>query len=484
MTQPAYLDGVLQVEPKGIEHVRDAERHGQPRSVFTLWVGANVEMATLVTGTLGVVLYGLSFWQAALAFVVGTVLGAALLGVLSLSGPRHGVPQLVNSRRSFGFFGNFAPGVLNIVAGIGWYAVNSVLGAFALSYLLHVPYALATVVMVAVQALIAVYGHNMIHSLERYLSIVLVLVFLAVTVFTLGHMNAGLAYNTKAPLAFGGVSGGFLATVGTAFAYMAGWMAFASDYTRYLPRTTRPSRVFGAAVGGNLLGVLWPGLLGVALASMAPTVVGNGTATVTGPVSMVTNLLPHFLAIILLGAVVIGTVTANVLNIYSAALSALVVNLPIRRWGAAVGIGVLGGLLTLLGKENFAGNLQNFLFLLAYWVAPWAGIVAVDALFLGRNEGTSAIFYDRSRRFGWGLLAWVIGIVAAIPFFNQTFYQGAFASSHPQWGDISYWVSLLVATGLYAIFYSVTARRAAVSEESNREAVLTPRVGIGVDGEA
>src|SRR5579875_3679262 len=76
----AYRDGVLTVEPKGTEPVSESERHGHTFSVFTLWLGANVEMATVVTGTLGIVLFGLSFWQAVLAYAVGTLLGAVALG--------------------------------------------------------------------------------------------------------------------------------------------------------------------------------------------------------------------------------------------------------------------------------------------------------------------------------------------------------------------------------------------------------------------
>lgn len=447
MAQAAYKDEVLQVERKGIEHIADAERHGRPASVFTLWLGANVEMATVVTGTLGVVLYGLNFWQASLAFVIGTVLGASVLALLSTFGPRLGVPQLVMSRRAFGFFGNFGPGILNIVAGIGWFAVNSVLGAFALAHLLGAPYWLGTVLMVVMQGVVAVYGYNLIHSIERYLSILLVLIFLAVSVYVVGHMKTGIAFDPKAPLAFGGVTGGFVATVGIAFAYMAGWMAFASDYTRYLPQSTPGGRVFGAAFLGNVIGGVWPGLLGVALASMAPAVVGAGTATVAGPVAMVTQILPGTLATILLLGVVVGTLTANVLNIYSAALSSLVVTLPLRRWMAAVGIGILGGLLTLLGKDNFAGNLQNFLFLLAYWITPWAAIVAIDELVFARRQGDAgAVFYDRSRTFGLGVVAWLVGILASVPFFDQAYYTGPFASAHPHWGDVSYWVSLVVAS--------------------------------------
>ena len=58
-----YRDRVLDVEPHGIEPVKDAERHGRPFNAFTLWFGANVEFATLITGALMVTLFGMSFWQ-------------------------------------------------------------------------------------------------------------------------------------------------------------------------------------------------------------------------------------------------------------------------------------------------------------------------------------------------------------------------------------------------------------------------------------
>jgi NCS1 family nucleobase:cation symporter-1 len=466
VAEPAYRDEVLQVEPKGIEHVAAEERHGRPLSVFTLWVGANVEMATLVTGTLGVVVFGLSFWQAAVAFFLGTVLGAALLGLQSTFGPRLGAPQLVVSRRAFGFYGNFVPAGLNIVAGIGWYAVNSVLGAFAVAYLLGIPYAVATALLVVVQGLVAVYGHNLIHAMERYLAIFLVLVFAAMSAYVAAHMRTDLAATARGA----SLTGGFLATVGVAFAYMAGWMAFASDYTRYLPAATPPGRVFAAAFLGNLVGAGWPGLLGVALASMAPKLVGNGTSTLTGPIGMVAQLLPHALGIVVLAAVAVGTLTANVLNIYSAALSALVVNLPLRRWVAALAIGLLGGLLTLLGRANFASNLEGFLFVLAYWITPWAAVVALDQLvYAPRGDAHAQRLYDRRRRYGWGLAAWAAGVAASVPFFDQPFFTGPFAKNHPGWGDVSYWVSLVVAVLVYAALHGLVRARGEEAEAAAGE---------------
>ncbi len=205
---------------------------------------------------------------------------------------------------------------------------------------------------------------------------------------------------------------------------------------------------------------------------MAPKLVGNGTSTLTGPIGMVADpaLLPHALAVLLLVAVAVGTLTANVLNIYSAALSSLVVNLPVKRWIAAVGIGLLGGLLTLLGRANFATNLESFLFVLAYWISPWAAIVAVDQLFIApRTDALGQRLYDRSRRVGLGLVAWVVGVLAAVPFFDQVFYTGPFAKAHPGWGDVSYWVGLVVATLVYLGLCRAFGDRPAAAAASQAE---------------
>jgi nucleobase:cation symporter-1, NCS1 family len=54
--------------------------------------------------------------------------------LLSQQGPIYEVPKMVLSRLGFGYWGNVLPAGLNAVtAGVGWFAVNSVSGAFALN---------------------------------------------------------------------------------------------------------------------------------------------------------------------------------------------------------------------------------------------------------------------------------------------------------------------------------------------------------------
>src|SRR5579871_6102425 len=174
----SYGSKLIAVEPGGAEFIPLSERHGRPLQLFWTWTSPNMEFATVFVGLLGILL-GLSFWATFLAVVIGTLLGSITQGILSTSGPRYGVPQMVLSRRGFGYWGNALPAGLNaVVAGIGWFAVNSVSGALALSTLTGMSDVLALVIVVAAQVLIAFMGHNLVHVFERFAFPLLALAFL------------------------------------------------------------------------------------------------------------------------------------------------------------------------------------------------------------------------------------------------------------------------------------------------------------------
>src|SRR3954447_13461780 len=165
-----YGDKVLAVEPGGGELIPLDERHGSPVQLVWTWTSPNMEFATIGVGILGPLYFGLSFWQSFLAIVLGRALGPASQGVLSTWGPGHGLAQMVISRSAFGFLGNILPAGINaLVAGIGWFAVNSVSGALALHALASgIPKPLCLIIVVAAQMLIAFFGHNLVQAFERY----------------------------------------------------------------------------------------------------------------------------------------------------------------------------------------------------------------------------------------------------------------------------------------------------------------------------
>ena len=185
-----YGERVIAVEPGGAEFIALHERHGRPLQLFWTWTSPNLEFATVFVGVLAVAAFGLSFTQAALAIVLGSAAGAITQGVLSARGPSHGVPQMVLSRLGFGYWGNILPAGLNsVTAGIGWFAVNSVSGTFALNTLTHLPKPLCLVIIVALQIVVAFFGHNLVHAFERYAFPVLAVIFLITTVVILTKVH-------------------------------------------------------------------------------------------------------------------------------------------------------------------------------------------------------------------------------------------------------------------------------------------------------
>lgn len=445
-----YGEEVLHVEPHGVDPISPDERHGQPRSLFTLWFSANLEFATLTSGVLSVGVFGLSFWQAVLSILIGTVVGAAFLGLLSTFGYRWGIPQLVQSRAAFGFFGNFIPAIFNFFAGVGWYAVNTVLGVFALQWLLPIGFLPNLLILIVVQAVVSIYGHNLIHWVEKVSALFLAVIFILVSFYAFSHIQFAMAANPKAP-AFSGVIGSFILSVGVALSYIMGWMTYSSDYSRYLPKATPFARTFNASFWGTVIPCVWLEVLGAGLATVR---------TITVPTNLVAGILPHTLAVFAMIAIVLGTLTANVLNIYSGSLSLLTMDVKLvrrvapKRWVAALIIGLLGGILSYFGASGYYENYTNFLLVLSYWVSPWLAVVMTDYLLFRRKREGLADFYTGSGQVKAGLWAFAIGFLASTPFFNQQLYTGFIAHQFPQIGDISYYVSFAVA----ALAYFVLAR--------------------------
>ena len=426
-----YKEQVLVVEPTGIEPVADVSRHGRARGLFGVWFSANAEIATWMIGVFIAALFGADLRSAVFGIVVGNVLGFAILGVLATFGPRYGVPQMLASRLAFGRRGNSAPAALSFLAGIGWFAINTIFGAYALQTLVHIGYGLALAIMLVLQIALAVYGYNLIGAFERASAVLLAAGFILLGAVTLPHASWAPSH---APLQ------GFMFAAALAFAYAMGWVPCASDYSRYLPRSTNPRAVW------------WFAFLGCALPCIAIEIMGAAAVSASHvnlrtevPTQAIAQLLGSgAVAKVVLVTVVLGTLTANCMNLYSGALAALVAfDVRISRAVAAFAVGIVGALLALGGSNpaDTAVFYTNFLLLLSYWAAPWAGVVLADRW---RARGANR---DPEHVAAWrpGTLAWLAGVAASIPFWNQAWFGGAFARAFPQYGDLSYYVGFLVA---------------------------------------
>jgi NCS1 nucleoside transporter family len=440
-----YGTKVIAVEPGGAEFVPLRERHGRPVQLLWTWLSPNLEFATVFLGVLATGIIGLPFWQAALAILIGTGLGSITHALLSARGPAFGVPQMVLSRIPFGWWGNALPAGLNaVIAGIGWFAVNSVSGALALSSLTKMPSWLCLLIVVIIQIVIAYLGHNLVQAFERYAAPVLGIIFLIACIITFakgsysgGGSGAGL--------------GGFLIIVGATFGYAAGWNPYAADYTRYLPPTASKAATGLWAGLGVFLSCLILELAGAASTSIA-------TATGLNPTDAFTSHLGSVVRDLTLLAIALGAIAANAINIYSGALSftAMGFRIPLKAARAitAVVFGVLGLVVAWLGLKDVS-KYENFLLVISYWIGPWLGVYLADE-FLRRGHRVDGFLFDRRHNPFAGWTSMMIAMVLAVWLFaNQSLYTGLVPKHVPQIGDIAFFVGFLLAGGLYALLFSV-----------------------------
>src|SRR2546429_8871438 len=124
-------DAFGRVESRGIDAIPDSERHGAPRELAFLWAGAFVNYASLFTASLLTTYYGLGVWDGLAATALGTIAAAVILGLLSNTGPRSGLPQIVFTRRIFGVRGSYLGAGLTLFLAVGWFPVDCVIAAQA-----------------------------------------------------------------------------------------------------------------------------------------------------------------------------------------------------------------------------------------------------------------------------------------------------------------------------------------------------------------
>jgi nucleobase:cation symporter-1, NCS1 family len=443
----SYGTRVLEVEPGGAEFIPLNERHGKPLQLFWTWTSPNMEFATIFVGVLAVAGFGLGFWEAALALILGSAVGGITQGILSMRGPQYGVPQMVLSRLGFGYWGNALPAGLNsVTAGIGWFAVNSVSGAFALNVLTHWHPVLCLLIVVVVQVVVAFFGYNLVAYFERYAFPVLTVIFLIAGGVILSKAQPGAVHHT--------IPGAFLLTFGASFGYAVGWNPYASDYTRYFkPETSKKAIAWWSGIGLFLSCALLE-VVGAA----AGTVASVDKAFDTNPTGGFTGLLATPLADFTLIAIALGAVSANVLNIYSGALSftAIGFKLPLsaRRAIVALGFGTIGFFLAWSGLHDAGTKYENFLLIIAYWIAPWLAVYFCDLL-LRRNPDEILLF--ATRRTNWaGPVAMLVGMGISIWLFsNQTEYIGVVPTHIGSVGDLTFEAGFLITTVVYLGWHAI-----------------------------
>jgi purine-cytosine permease-like protein len=437
------------LEVRSIDYVPLSERHGKLWHLGPLWFMSNAQIATLAVGVLGVTTGGNLIWSL-IALVLGTAVGTIFMAAHSAQGPQLGLPQMIQSRPQFGYVGAILVWLFAYLQYAGFNVFNSILAADGLDATVHGGTKLWIVVATVLAFVAALIGYDFIHKMEQALTYGFLVLFGILTVVVLllpypaGSFDLGGFSLTPFLLQFSVVAG-----------YQISWAIYVSDYSRYLPPDVTVRKTFWWTYGGSGLGALWIMAIGSGLAAWA----GSKFGTISSLQDAGDRLFPGFGAIILVFSA-LGLISVMALNMYGGSLTLISASDSFKRIQPTLNVRVLTIGLTallsvigaLLSSASFQSNFENFLLLVLYFFIPWTAVNLVDYFIVRHGHYAIAEIFKPHGIYGtWGwrgIVAYLVGFVAMMPFFSTGLYSGWVANAAGG-ADYSLFVGLPVSGLLY-----------------------------------
>ncbi|TCJ23416.1 purine-cytosine permease family protein [Nocardioides jejuensis] len=466
----ASPEGAARMESRTIDVVPESERHGTPRSQFTLWFGANMQITAIVDGALAVVFGADALW-AIIGLVLGNILGGAVMALHSAQGPRLGLPQMISSRAQFGVYSAAIPLVLVVTMYLGFAATGTVLAGQAINETVGVDARwFGIVVFGALTAVFATLGYRYIHTIGRVSTVVGII----------GFSYLGIRLATQHDISsLLGAKPFDIVTFLLAISLGAGWQLtfgpYVADYSRYLPSDTPAPATFWATFAGSVLGSQWSMTLGALVAAIPAS--QGGIGFLGNQVGFLGDLAGGgAVALAIYLVIVVGKLTVNCLNAYGGFMTMLTTVSAFRRTnqvGQVVRALYIGGFIAasvavaIFASADFLTSFRNFVLVLLMVFTPWSAINLVDYYLISHEQIDRDALYDPDGRYGrWNLVAltsYAVGVVAQIPFLAQTLYTGP-ATKALGGADISWLVGLVVTSALYYAWARRTTSSVAVAE--------------------
>lgn len=458
------IDQVGKIEQNDLEPIAIKHRHGSPKDLYGMWIGSNTNYVVMLTGSLLIGL-GLGFWPAVFAVILGNLMGCTVLGLSSIMGPRTGTAGIVTSRTSFGQLGSYLPILVSTLSVLGWFSINSVVSTMGLQEILveaglpdtQVLMWICLLIVLVGEITLAIYGHATILRAEQWLAVILGVMFLGFFLFLLPQMNWSFA-NTVVEGPGVTTWGTWLLGLGIVFSYPLSWANFASDYSRYYHPDVDPKKVAFFAGAGQFTALTLVEFVGILFGVVAVTALGG---IGDDPVSQVPQLVPTWFFYIFMTAIVLGSMATNVPNGYTAGLHLLALRLPLGRVQGVLVIAaftVVFRIVTILYGQFFT-LYEDWLTYIIFWTCPWIAVVLTD-YWLRRGNYNSFDLMKWGRGEYWynggifapGLVAFLLGVFAALMFMNSALYVSPLTSKYLGGADVSYFAGILVASLVYYLW--------------------------------
>jgi putative hydroxymethylpyrimidine transporter CytX len=331
----------------------------------------------------------MSFVGAAVAIVVGTLLGTLLIAAAAVPGAETGAPSMVLLRGLFGVRLSYLPTFVNVVQLVGWSVFEIIVITQGAQQLLpwhgvRWPY---VVVAGALTTLMAIRPLGVVRVLRRYALVLVTLSTIYLYVELLRHPMPSLTHGSWA---------GFWPGADYTIAAAVSFAPLASDYSRHA--RSRAS-AFGGAMVGYSVAQIASYVLG--LAALA-TVVRAGD-------NLQHDMFAAFIAVpvgwLAFGVLVARELDQSFADSYSTVVSLQNIWPRIDRRALAV---VVGATATVLALALDINSYANFLVLLGSVFVPLTAVLLVD-YFIGRRRRWDVSEAAPAR---WVMVVpWVVGFV-------------------------------------------------------------------------
>lgn len=430
------LASMMNAEIKGIEPVTDEEKVEHSLvNAGTMWLSANLVIATFSLGALGITVFQLSFWQAFLVIVFFSLLGALPVAFFSIFGPKLGLRQMILSKFLVGDYGMRIFALINMVACVGWGAVNIMSSAQLLNIVNNgacPPWA-GCLILIVCTIIVTFFGYHVIHLYEKWSWVPNFVVFIAIIArmaksgnFTYGEMKGGST-----------TAGDVLSFGGTIYGFATGWTTYAADYTVYQPRNANSYKIFFSILAGLLAPLIFTLTLGAACATgtltdekWAQMYADKSIGGLVYSILVVDSLhgFGQFLCVIL----ALSTVANNIPNMYSIALSAQAFWSQLSRIPRVLWT-ICGNFVTLAicipAYYHFESVMGNFMDIIGYYLAIYQAVCLSEHFIY--NRGSFAKYdwdriYDKSAYpIGIaGIFGFCCGAAGVVVGMSQNWYHG------------------------------------------------------------
>lgn len=405
------------LEINGTNFIAQNERSGTARSLFWPWAAANVSLLALSYGSffLG---FGISFWQATFAAIIGTIASFFLVGISSLAGKRASAPTMTISRAAFGVKGNVVPGLLSYLIFVGWETVLVALATLATETVLtrvgniepNVSRIIGFSIAAGLTIVGGVLGFKVIMRIQKVLTLLTITLTAGYIALTAHLVN----WDSVSAIPSGNIQAFFGALIFAITGIGLGWANCAADYSRYLPRTVSSRGVVGWTVFGASIVPITLVIYGSMLAGSSKDL---SDKIGMDPIGALTTLVPTWYLIPFAAVAILGLIGGAILDLYSSGLALISVGVPIKRHVAAsidAVIMALGTIYIVWIAKDFFGPFQGFLITLGVPIAVWSAIFVADVFMRKRDFKEEDLFNPKGIYGAWNLRSISLVAVGAI----------------------------------------------------------------------